>query len=280
MKSWMDTDRNDRKFPFEATTAGQLPDSVLDWIAKIWLLYDVPFQYLVPDERFLPMESVRFFHLDQNWIEAMVEGALSIGGGIAAERELSGAFAGLFREKAANRLRRPRRQRMHENHLIKCKAKENLQPETDFMGFLIRSRLVGAYKGMEVKGREGSRERELLRLEALSDTVMIGIFDGSVNEVIVTEPSEGLHFGTRTVDGRIYIRRIKAEGDKKPGDKLSDELYPVPVRAGRTVDVLSLASMFMEKLHTDHNEFTSAEFALEMLCSASEVKFCREEDKT
>ena len=83
MKSWMDTDRNDRKFPFEATTAGQLPDSVLDWIAKTWLLYDVPFQYLVPDERFLPMESVRFFHLDQNWIEAMVEGALSIGGGIA-----------------------------------------------------------------------------------------------------------------------------------------------------------------------------------------------------
>ena len=54
MKSWMDTDRNDRKFPFEATTAGQLPDSVLDWIAKTWLLYDVPFQYLVPDERFLP----------------------------------------------------------------------------------------------------------------------------------------------------------------------------------------------------------------------------------
>ena len=43
MKSWMDTDRNDRKFPFEATTAGQLPDSVLDWIAKTWLLYDVPF---------------------------------------------------------------------------------------------------------------------------------------------------------------------------------------------------------------------------------------------
>ena len=93
-----------------------------------------------------PWNPYVFFHLDQNWIEAMVEGALSIGGGIAAERELSGAFAGLFREKAANRLRRPRRQRMHENHLIKCKAKENLQPETDFMGFLIRSRLVGAYK--------------------------------------------------------------------------------------------------------------------------------------
>ena len=109
---------------------------------------------------------------------------------------------------------------------------------------------------------------------------MVGIFGGSRNEGFVTEPSEGRHFGTRTVDGRVYIRRIKAEGDKKTGDKLSDGLYPVPVRAGRMVDVLSLASMFMEKLHTDHNEFTSAEFALEMLCSASEVKFCREEDKT
>ena len=34
-------------------------------IARMRLLQDVPFQYLVPTEEALPVESLRFFHIDQ-----------------------------------------------------------------------------------------------------------------------------------------------------------------------------------------------------------------------
>ena len=42
------------------------------------LLYPVPFHYLVPHQSLLPSESLRFFHLDDNWVDALVDGAFSI----------------------------------------------------------------------------------------------------------------------------------------------------------------------------------------------------------
>ena len=52
---------------------------VTGWLAKLYLLYGVPFNTLVPDHRMLPMESVRFFYIDENWLTALLNGALSIG---------------------------------------------------------------------------------------------------------------------------------------------------------------------------------------------------------
>lgn len=57
----------------------ELENHVIDFIARLALLDNVPFQYLVPDERLLPQESLRFFHIDNNWIRALIDGVLSIG---------------------------------------------------------------------------------------------------------------------------------------------------------------------------------------------------------
>ena len=42
------------------------------------LLRPVPFSHLVPDLRMLPTELIRFFYVDQGWIDAAVAGALSL----------------------------------------------------------------------------------------------------------------------------------------------------------------------------------------------------------
>ena len=55
-----------------------IADELVEWIARLALLYPVPFQYLVPHTSLLPQESLRFFHLDDNWVNALVDGALSI----------------------------------------------------------------------------------------------------------------------------------------------------------------------------------------------------------
>ena len=47
-------------------------------LAKIRLLKGVPFQYLIPTDAALPVESIRFFHIDQNWLDALIDGALSV----------------------------------------------------------------------------------------------------------------------------------------------------------------------------------------------------------
>lgn len=280
MKSWMKLDQRmtallSRERRLEAQK--KLPDGVLDWLAAAWLLYDMPFQYLVPDEGYLPMESVRFFWMDTNWLSAMLDGALSIGGGTSANQFLQRGLAEKREQEVMPRLYEPRRRNMHPNHRRNHEASREGPPDKNCMGFLLRSRLVSDYPDMEVMGWEAEEERRLLRLELLSDTTMIGIFDGPVSEVILQEASEGLHFGCRTDRGEIYVRRITAEGGQKIGDKLSDSLYPVPVREGRMVEVTKLAELFMEKLGVGTDRFTSAEFAMEMLTTAEQIKLCRKE---
>ncbi|MEM7315755.1 MAG: hypothetical protein AAF497_21665, partial [Planctomycetota bacterium] len=55
------------------------------WIEELSLLEHVPFDYLVPDERLLPIESIRFFDIDPLWIECLRDGAFSIGRVLAAD---------------------------------------------------------------------------------------------------------------------------------------------------------------------------------------------------
>lgn len=55
-----------------------IPSDISEWLDRVSLLEGVPFAYLVPDERMLPVESLRFFTLDPGWIESLRDGALSI----------------------------------------------------------------------------------------------------------------------------------------------------------------------------------------------------------
>ena len=53
--------------------------SVVSWLSRLRLLEGVPFPYIVPSEGMLPNDSIRFFHVDRNWLDALVDGALSVG---------------------------------------------------------------------------------------------------------------------------------------------------------------------------------------------------------
>src|SRR5882724_11094922 len=56
-----------------------LPEQMQSWLTDLCLLYGVPFHNLVIDDRMLPPESIRFFYIDRNWIEALVDGVFSVG---------------------------------------------------------------------------------------------------------------------------------------------------------------------------------------------------------
>src|SRR5258708_39023016 len=56
-----------------------IPEDTKTWLGRLTLLYGVPFQYLVPDEKMLPAESIRFFYLNPEWLECLLQGACSVG---------------------------------------------------------------------------------------------------------------------------------------------------------------------------------------------------------
>ena len=58
---------------------GDLPPYMESFLAHLRLLVGVPFEYLVPDDRLLPPESIRFFYLDRSWTDRLVDGAVAVG---------------------------------------------------------------------------------------------------------------------------------------------------------------------------------------------------------
>ncbi|MER5704041.1 hypothetical protein ABT023_19165 [Micromonospora sp. NPDC002296] len=158
--------------------ADPAPPEVVDtWLADLNRLTDVPFNYLVPDERMLPAESLRFFHLDPWWIRCLLDGALSLGrvtaGDVAYDRE----------------------------HLADLGA-----PRYPMVsGFLIRSALVSGFPGMLIDGYDvpvpengdltGLTPMTALPARRLSETVLLCLFLGDVSTLHLHLRPETLHFG-------------------------------------------------------------------------------------
>ncbi|KAK3313357.1 hypothetical protein B0H66DRAFT_522326 [Apodospora peruviana] len=60
---------------------------VLKFVLDLLFLIKVPMHYLVTDASHLPQESLRFFHVDPNWTEALVDGALCLGNQIDRDKD-------------------------------------------------------------------------------------------------------------------------------------------------------------------------------------------------
>lgn len=263
------------------------PAEVKRFLARAVLLYGIPFQYMVPDERMLPRESVRFFYLDPGWIATMIQGATSVGRLDAQDTVLDTTMRNLALEQAmvdAALVRRDGRS------IDEPQATEAKWPLT---GFLLRSEVVDGWQGVEMKayGADGG-ELAPLRIDRLAPDIMLCIFNGKVANLTVKQPAEGMHFGLSPVgDGqyqRLSLRKVtpKAGGSVEPGEqiqKAGDGSKPIdaPMRNGKTrptrvVRVAELATLFQQRLKAlgqEAPDFTSGEFGVEMVESPGKVEF-------
>jgi len=71
-----------------------IPQHVQDKFNAWKKLQGIPSRYLIPDPNLLPNESIRFFRVDENWVNAFICGAFSIGHTVKADlsKELTGLF--------------------------------------------------------------------------------------------------------------------------------------------------------------------------------------------
>lgn len=174
-------------------TSNPLPENMKDWFAQLALLYGVPFNNLVPNEKMLPNESLRFFYLDKNWLKALIVGALSIGVHSSKDEQVQKMMLDKILEDAYHNLL----------NLRKKLRKEPISEERtghlvagSLSGMLLRSQLVSGWQGLEVKAYSDNQDQlTLLRMERLASNIMIVIFEGIPNKVEILEPSECLSFG-------------------------------------------------------------------------------------
>jgi hypothetical protein len=227
----------------------ELPQSVSAWFANLSMLEGVPFNYLVPDERMLPAESIRFFCVDGLWVDCLLDGAYSIGRVTTSDYELD--------QSQTN--------------------SPASSPYEKLTGLLLRSDVVAGWRGLLVDGYEGSDPLNLLRMDRLSDDVLLCLYDGGLSRVEIHQKPETLHFGLDRDDedpDELYKMLRDDEGvENTDPENTSLILEAVPWRnqSRRVLDIMSMAQQIQSQLSFE--SFTSAEFALEMIEGVEKVSF-------
>ena len=172
-----------------------IADDLIQWLARLVMLYPVPFHYLVPHASLLPPESVRFFHLDDNWIDALVDGALSLAARVLAQDQDISARKDL--QSALSRI-------VYQHRLRLQGKNPEWKPQESYMeipksGFLLRSSIVTNWPGIEVtatsSGAPDQNMPNILRFDQIADGVLLCLGRGALNQIVIREPREGLTFG-------------------------------------------------------------------------------------
>lgn len=257
-----------------------VPGELRRFLARLRLLHGVPFSYLVPDAKLLPIESIRFFYIDRAWTDALVQGALSVGTISSADRtQLEAVYPHIRAEvdEAERSIRQP-------------KGEELLKAGSGTItGFILRSRAVSGWPNLHVRAysrdvvaddalttaAESDPSRmKVLRMERLAPAVLLVLFDGVPAVVHIEEPRQGIQFGVRTdPDGPPNERRVKVRdcntGNPVPPEKAftSTNSVPVPFRpnAPGVLNMAALRTRLANKAPNSGGTLEPNEYALQML---------------
>lgn len=276
--------------PVEDDSTKEMQHAISKWLGELAELNGVPFHYLVPDVRMLPEESIRFFQIDPSWVDALVDGAFSLGRAttddVSIDRSLLPDVKRLIGKTAGRR----RAVKFGKEHL-----REN--SVTQMSGFLLRSAVVSGWPGLEVDAYPSAVDQSatplnILRFDHIANDLLLCIFDGLISEVRLFEPTEILHFGFEQPDnvGDSYKKLLRYVDDPGGTNKPGSQLPVLPQNAvsatfrdvnTRVIDVNALAmgaagiqaTLVLQHGMSLGHPFTAAEFALEMVQGVEEVNF-------
>lgn len=278
-----------------------LPADLERWLGRLKLLNGVPYNYLVPDERMLPPESIRFFYVDLNWVDALLDGAYSIG------RNLSAGAKGQTVSHQQDVATQPMVQNQIAGYAASVRATAlgttapPLGPAEVVSGFLLRSEVVRHYPGLGVnaflKGQTpddtpNPQLMTILRFERLGPTsdTLLCLLLGDAYRIDLHEAPEQLHYGIDNYETNAQGGVTKAEKAVRIFTKTGDQVtFPDPddpknnptadittcfrAASPRTVKTMDLVGVLKTKL--GQTTLDSAEFGFEMTEGVGNVKFVR-----
>ncbi len=227
------------------------------WLGQLKNLTGIPFNYIIADEKMVPKESMKFFTVDMNWIDCLIDGAMSIGRVTSKDQDQDN-------EKSEN---------IQTSSDSAAKVLRNKKPGISgkidkLTGIVIRSKLVSDWPGLEFQGFESDRKKmAIFNIRRPTDDLLLCLFEGDLKQIDINLPPEGFHFGI-SKNGE-YNKKLR---DLSTGKLIKDKKVQVPFRSGpekdsRVLDIKELAKTLKTK--------TSAEFAVQMVESASKISFIR-----
>lgn len=236
--------------------SGALPPYMESFLAHIRLLVGVPFEYLIPDDRLLPPESIRFFYVDRSWTDRLVDGALAVGQIGSREAAHYQARSGGLTQLLDQSERMVRSlQRKVDFDTAKAESDVVQQPADVVTGLVLRSSAVSHWPHMDVRAYDRTIEEpydtadpavvahqlKTLRIERLAPSVLIALFEREPRMVILEEPHHGVQFGIRHSGQRASVPLRDGRGSQL---RIGDSSVPitVPTRS-RHADVVRVRAL-------------------------------------
>jgi hypothetical protein len=239
-------DRDDLQALVADEVTGDLTP-IAGWLAQLMLLHGIPFAYLAPHPQLLPVESMRFFHVDRNWIETLVDGAVSVGVQSSRDSWFQQLVRGIGPEAAGAFAPAP------------------------VSGFLLRSALVAGWPALTVDASAtAGTQPAILRSERLAPDVLLCLFAGVPDQVRLRTPQQSLHFALE--GNEVHPRQLTAPIGTLVGSPIPVDAALHRAGAGRVLDVTALVGSIGAALGTP---IGSADLALQLLDAPEEMSFTR-----
>lgn len=218
-----------------------MPQRINDWLQELVFLTPLPFNYIIADERLLPAESIRFFTVDESWLWALIDGALSIG-------------------------RNP----------TERNAPPFGAPKLHLSGCLIRTEAISQFPDLKIK----SNDFNLIEKRQLGNDIWLCVFKETTNaakqisQIELYLPQAGMRFGGEMVEGTIQ-KELADNSSKKtiPFREEGNRVIDVPVLFNR---LLKQADNHEPESSTS----LSGQFAFNMIQLSPKVIFNKEEKTT
>jgi hypothetical protein len=272
----------------------EMPPYMESLLAHLRLLIGVPFDYLVPDARLLPHESIRFFYLDRSWTDRLVDGAIAVGKIGSRDQAHHQARSGPVAQQLdqTERIVRDIQRRRDSFGNLKEGNDNNQSPGDVITGFLLRSAAVSGWPEMDVRAygidipdptfdpasdQATAAQLKTLRLELLSPSVMIALFQGIPQLVIVEEPHHKVQFGVKSSPAgtlEIFLRDQQGkeilDGTPPPTPPSNNPIpISVPLRPNSRVVAVKQLYNALFNARAAHPQMPaingSASFAIEVL---------------
>jgi hypothetical protein len=205
------------------------------WLDDVVSFQSIPANYLLPDVGLLPRESIRFFHVDRDWLIAAVSGAFSIGGDWDRDRQTG--------------------QNTFTDYLSQFSA-----PQT---GFLLRSDVVQGWPGLLVDGYDASDNKIAVTKRLLERDLVLYLFETDVRKVIFHQKPEVMHFGLLQ-DNDQFFKLVRDDDGTEVGNPLPVDWQST--QADRVIDIPKLATTLGKAGRPAH-------FAMNMVEGVPEVIF-------
>ena len=237
----------------DASLDTEMKDKIQNWLDQYQTLKNIPFQYLIPQEQLLPAESIRFMRFDPDWLKCLQYGALSLGG------DLSSASA----------------------------IVPNVVPNR--WAFMLRSKVVTESPKLRIEGyadRKTDPENRDNPLEPTivkpKDDMLLVYFDSAIQTVDIFLDPVNLFFGftaevvkdLKNTDGSNLTATVKIEaGEWRVADGSTRVININAFAAKMQTELLSATFDPESTQDSEFTQFTSADFALQMVEGSPRVRF-------